>query len=395
MRVEDGKKLVRRAKHISETKLPELADTFLKVPLEYYRSEEYAKRELDIFATVPLTVAHSSQIANSYDYMVHSVLDRSLLITRNSEGKARIFLNSCRHRGAEPAQGCGNKRRFTCPYHAWSYNNDGKLVSLPLDDRYEGMNYDEMGLVELPSEERHGLIWVILTPGLEIDVAKHLGELDDEFSTFGWEDFIYMGQPRDTTLESNWKGTAEGFLESWHVPFVHANTFNKYHTSIAFDLAGYDQIGRHIRWFDLSVATEGAGDFDVDGLDEDNFDVRNYLNVIYWIYPNLTLVRTSSLQGGGTIFINYYPGKTPLDCNLRVGYFSPGPLNNPEKIANEEAMSSESVRAVVEEDAVILASCGRGLRSGHEYALIGRNEKGVQLLVETLAKSIGCEVIKV
>ena len=49
------------------------------------------------------------------------------------------------------------------------------------------------------------------------------------------------------------------------------------------------------------------------------------------------------------------------------------------------------MRAIIEEDSVILASCGRGLRSGHEYALIGRNEKGVQLLVETLAASIGCE----
>jgi len=103
MHPEAGRNLVRRAKHIAEANLPELADSFLKVPLDYYRSEEFAKREREIFAVAPLTAAHASQIAKPYDYMVHTILGKSLIITRNAEGKARVFLNSCRHRGAEPA----------------------------------------------------------------------------------------------------------------------------------------------------------------------------------------------------------------------------------------------------------------------------------------------------
>ena len=90
------------------------------------------------------------------------------------------MLEAGQHRGAQPAKGCGNQRRFTCPYHAWTYDINGRLISMPAKHRHTELHFDEMGLVELPSEERHGFIWAVLTPGAEIDVAAHLGVLDDE-----------------------------------------------------------------------------------------------------------------------------------------------------------------------------------------------------------------------
>ena len=68
-----------------------------------------------------------------------------------------------------PACGAGNSRKFTCPYHAWVYDNKGRLKGVPGAAGFEAIDRDEYGLVELPNEERHGFIWAVLTAGAEIE----------------------------------------------------------------------------------------------------------------------------------------------------------------------------------------------------------------------------------
>jgi choline monooxygenase len=72
-------------------------------------------------------------------------------------------VNYCRHRGARTADGCGSARRFTCPYHAWTYDGDGALVGLPGKEGFDDLDRADYGLVQLPCEERHGLVSVVLT----------------------------------------------------------------------------------------------------------------------------------------------------------------------------------------------------------------------------------------
>ena len=100
-----------------------------------------------------------------HDYVVRDVLGTSVLLTRDATGEAHAFLNYCRHRGARPAAGCGSARRFTCPYHAWTYDSRGTLVGLPGAEGFDELDRSEHGLVELPSQERHGFVWVVLTAG--------------------------------------------------------------------------------------------------------------------------------------------------------------------------------------------------------------------------------------
>ena len=129
-----------------------------------------------------MALVAGSEIADPNDYIVRNALGRSVLITRDEDGVAHAFLNYCRHRGAEPAHGCGNARRFTCPYHAWVYDTRGQLVGMPMRDRHDGFDLSPYSLVELPSEERHGFVWVVIRRGHPIDVAAHLGELDAEIA---------------------------------------------------------------------------------------------------------------------------------------------------------------------------------------------------------------------
>ncbi len=106
-----------RLRAMAERGDPEMSDYMLKVPLEFYRSEALAKREREILLKTPLVLAHRDQLRNPHDYMVQVMMGISVLLTRDQDGKAHAFLNMCRHRGHEPAQGCGNKnRRIISPW---------------------------------------------------------------------------------------------------------------------------------------------------------------------------------------------------------------------------------------------------------------------------------------
>lgn len=129
---QDSATLLDRTIEIVEKRTPDLADRYMQVPLSYYSDENFAGRERDLFLTQPRPLLASSEIGKPHDYFVRTSMGRSILLTRDGEGKAHAFLNYCRHRGAEPAHGCGNARRHSCPYHSWTYNSMGALVGMPL-----------------------------------------------------------------------------------------------------------------------------------------------------------------------------------------------------------------------------------------------------------------------
>ena len=118
-------------KHVREG-TTDLAPSVLRVPLWYYGDPDGARPGGGDAAHArrsPWWPAPTSPSRN--DFFVRDVIGTSVLVTRGGDGMARAFLNYCRHRGARPAEGCGNARRFTCPYHAWTYDTEGQLVGLP------------------------------------------------------------------------------------------------------------------------------------------------------------------------------------------------------------------------------------------------------------------------
>lgn len=374
--------LMERALRIVEAQRPEMAERAMKVPLGYYSDEASAKRERALFETMPLALIAASEIAKPFDYLVRNALGRSILLTRDGEGKSHAFLNYCRHRGAEPAQGCGNARSFSCPYHAWTYDAKGRLVGIPLRDRHEGLDFAALGLVALPCEERHGLIWAVLTPDHPIDVAAHLGALDAEIAALGMGRMSYYSSLPEERLEANWKSVAEGLLEGLHVPYVHPGTFALNPQAASVDLAFYDAIGPHIRW-----GMPMFGQADIERLragPESEWDWPRHIGCIWLIAPGLLLAH----ELYGLIFADLTPGAGTAEAYLRYGWLSPRAVP-PDGQPSPEEMAARAAVAV-RQDAPVWAGCGRGLsRGAHGHALIGRNEKGVQLFHERLAAQTG------
>ncbi|MCE2389917.1 MAG: Rieske 2Fe-2S domain-containing protein [Proteobacteria bacterium] len=382
MRREVGVGLVERALKLVENQWPELAEAPMRVPLEYYRSEEIAAREREVFETSPLALVAACEISETHDYQVREVLGRSVLITRDGDGVAHAFLNYCRHRGAEPVRGRGNARSFACPYHSWTYDSCGRLVGMPHRDRHQGLDLAELGLVELPSEERHGFVWAVLRPGAPIDVADHLGELDAEIGSLGCTGMNYYPALSNEPLAANWKSVAEGLLEGLHVPYVHPDTFALNPQAAGVDLAFYDAIGPHVRY--------GMPMFDAAGAERlratptEDWDPAASIGCVWWIAPGLLLAQ----ELYGLIYADLTPGPDVRQARFRYGWLSPT-LEAPDGQPSPEAMAARAARAVGQ-DRPVWETCGRGLAQGeHGYALIGRNEKGVQLLHRSIAGQTG------
>jgi choline monooxygenase len=370
--------LTRRARRLVETKRTELAPTHLRVPLAYYRDPAVLLRERALLTTVPLALVPTARIAQPHDFVVRSVLGTSVLVTRAADGTAHALLNYCRHRGARPAEGCGSARRFACPYHAWTYDSAGRLVGLPGAEGFSEVDQGDYGLVELPSEERHGFVWVVLTVGAAIDVAAHLGPLDGELGSWGLADYDFFTE-RTFESEVSWKTALEAFAESYHFPYVHGQSIVGMNT--VANTATYDRFGPHHRLgFPSPWITEIAEDSPpLDGM-----------ALIYWVFPNLTL----AVSNVGLEIIDILPSDEPTACTVTHGWMAAVPARDDESVrAGYEDLYEQVHNAVRNEDFAMLPSCGDGVLHGqHDHLLVGRNEPGVQNIVRQLAHATGYEL---
>lgn len=371
--------LTRRVRELVLGKTTEMADDVLHVPLGYYRDADVYERELELLRSTPLALIPSAQISGPHAYVVRTVLGTSLLCTRDGEGQAHVFLNYCRHRGASPAEGSGTSRRFTCPYHAWSYDTKGCLASMPGKKGFEGMDRSGYGLVELPSEERHGFVWGVLQKDAVLDLDDHLGELDQELAQWNFGSYGYLTE-REFTSSVSWKNALEAFAESYHFPFVHGQSVIG--MNAVADTSSHDTYGRHHR---MGFPFKWIEDLAEDG----DWSPQANMGVIYWIYPNLILANSPV----GVEVIDMLPHDAPTSCTVRHSWMSIVPAQDEGTRAMYEEIYEQVHGAVRDEDFGVLPSCGAGVRAGqHDHMVIGRNEIGVQHMIKVMAERLGTDL---
>lgn len=371
--------LTRRALRHAVEGTTDMAEAVLKVPLHYYRDPKITEiEESQILRRVPLSIVPSAQIAQKNDFVVRSVLGDSLLVTRDRTGAAHVFLNYCRHRGAMPACGSGNASRFVCPYHAWTYRNTGELFMVPGKSGFDTMDPGEYGLVELPSEERHGFVWAALTADATIDLDAHLGALGPELAQWNYEAYGYHTD-REFSSEVSWKGALEAFAEGYHFPFVHGESLIGQNTLP--NTAIYDEFGKHHRiGFPFNWIKNLADDPSA------SYDPSANMGVIYWVYPNLILANSPV----GVEIIDMLPEGEPTRCTVRHSWMGRIPATNDDMRAAYDAVYEGVHAAVRDEDFAMLPQCGEGVRHGqHDHMIIGRNEIAVQHMIKVFAQELG------
>jgi nitrite reductase/ring-hydroxylating ferredoxin subunit len=380
--IRDQRHLLARAKALVDADTTEMAPSVLEVPLTYYRDPEILERERELIATTPIAVVPSCKIPNRHDFAVRDVIGTSVLVTRDADGRAHAFLNYCRHRGARVAAGCGSAQRHACPYHAWTYDSAGALVRVPGAEGFAGVDRGDYGLVELPVEERHGFVWAVLTAGASLDVAAHLGPLDEEFSRFPFAKCEYLTE-REIAGAVNWKAALEAFAENYHFPFVHSRSLVGQNTLGNTTL--FDAFGPHHR-----LCFPNPWIKDAPAVDDYPTPI-DFMVFIYWVYPNLVVAVTPV----GVELIDILPGDDPGECTLRHGWMASTPAPDDATRAGYQELYELVHAAVRDEDFSLLPTCGDGIRHGrHDHMLIGRNEIGVQNVVRAFSDALQLGVTK-
>jgi len=368
--------LTRRALKLARDKTTDLAATQHTVDARDYTGIERHDADRTMLLASPQLVGYVSELPAPGAYCTKTVMGRSILLTRTSEGSVKAFNNVCLHRQSQVATGCGTAKRFTCPYHAWTYDNTGRLVGLPGREGFPDATLRSDGLTELPATEFAGFLWVALDPAATLDVATHLGPLADELDSWGIGRWSPLGEK---VLDSpiNWKLAIDTFAENYHFATVHQQTFA---TIARSNCTVFDSYGPHHRLiFPLNTILE------LDDAPEDQWNPFHNMVVIYALFPNIVLSVTIA---NGELF-RVYPGDRPGRSITVHQNATPQDLSDESVATGAQAVFEYAHATVRDEDYRLVAGLQANLESGaRDHLVFGRNEPGLQHRHITWARAL-------
>src|SRR4051794_23612736 len=194
----------------------------MSLPGWLYFDPEFFEAEKKVFLRqAPQVVCHESEIREPGDWRTLDYLGESVFVIRADDGQVRAFANVCRHRGSRLVDGTGGCAKvLTCPYHAWSYARDGRLVGVPHRNEYPGLQTEKLGLLPVALESWRGFLFVTLEPGAP-SVAEMMAPYNHEVEPYRLEDLQAIGRVTLRPRTLNWKTIADNYSDGLHIPVGH------------------------------------------------------------------------------------------------------------------------------------------------------------------------------
>lgn len=364
-----------------------LADSVVEVSADVYHDPDRWALEMDrVFRRVPLVLGFSAELSEPGSYRALTVAGVPILMTRGTDGVVRSFVNMCSHRGAIIVEeGNGSARRFACPYHAWTYDDQGVLVGIRGRDMFGEIDTDSHGLTPLACEERSGLIFGTITPGAELHLDAFLCGYDEMLAHHDFASCHFVG--RQSLDGPNWKVAFDGYIDQYHLPVLHREGFGDDYC----DRAIYDAWGPHQR-----MSPPDQRFLSLDGVPEDDWETTALLGGIWTIFPHVsiasfTLPPEPGRSAGRRIYMvsQLLPGDSP-DTSHTIQNFLTRFEPDEAHLDAIEGQKDFLMHVVRDQDYYTGNRIQKAVKTGaKDHFLYGRNELGGQRFHEWVGRLVG------
>lgn len=269
------------------------------IPSRWYTDPDVCRAEQQrIFWRTWQPLAHASKVAQPGCYVAGEIAGEPCAVVRGNDHVLRGFSNVCRHRASIILHGDGWVKSLRCPYHAWTYSLDGKLLVAPEFEGVENWNRNEVRLPEMRVEEWGPFVFVnvdSLAPGLN----EVMGDIPTQVAAMGCPvDQLHFSYRRDYLIGCNWKVYIDNYLEGYHLPAAHPSLFRE----LDYNAYRVDTF----RYYSSQYAPIRPPRPGRDELRRYGAEDAGNQALYYWIFPNFML--------------NVYPDNLSSNIILPVGH---------------------------------------------------------------------------
>ena len=293
------------------------------LPAAYYVDAAYFEREMSaLFGRMWLCAGRAEQVERAGQFFVREVLGESVIVTRAQSRRVHAFYNVCRHRGTrmctEPSGAFAGS--IQCPYHAWTYDLEGRLIGAPHMDEVPHFRKDDYPLHEIHADEWDGHIFLNFATDPQPLLAQ-LADLPGKFTPWRMGD-LRLGHRIVYDVRANWKLIVQNYNECLHCPNLHP-ALNK----LSHYLSGENEPLRATYMGGRMDLRPGVATLSVDGTCPRSFlpglsaeDVRRVY--YYAIFPNMLL----SLHPDYMLVHTLWPIAPDRTVNICEWHFHPAAL---------------------------------------------------------------------
>ena len=261
------------------------AGGIMRLPMSDFTCPRLLAQEQDtFFRSAPLLMGLSSQLPKPNTYWSDNATGVPILMVRDGEGRFRAYANICRHRGSLVVpEGRGSRDRFTCPFHAWTYGNDGCLLAVNKNRHFGNVSNMGLALVELPSAEMHGTLWVRPSRGDPPAEDECLAGLQDDLVHWKLSDHPHAGQ-QVIDARMNWKLGIDSYGEIYHLNILHSDTAAK---EVYANAQTVDRFERNLR---MVFANRKIDLVRLSMPIESRWPYKQITSTVYFFYPNVIMM---------------------------------------------------------------------------------------------------------
>lgn len=336
--------------------------------------QPHLEREHAMFRRLPLLIAHSRELSENGDYIVRELAGRSWLLVRGKDGKARAFYNYCQHRGTkleQSSQGC--KKRFSCPYHAWTYDTEGQLLGVPRADLFPGLDKKSKSLKQADLQEAFGFLWLTQEVDKAQAIDEYLGGLGAEFEALNLgKHHVYFDKTR--TLDANWKLPIYAFLESYHISTLHRDSIAEFFVE---NVAHSERHGPHIRSF---VPRKKV--LELQDQELADCHIADYITPTNIVFPNVCMIAHPTSY----TIISLFPGETPGTASWRHMLLVPEqPKTEAQRAHFDKTVKVLDGMTYEKEDFWVSEQLQQGINAGAiDELVLAKNEHMIKVFSDTV-----------